>query len=304
MRLDKIGEFGLIDMIKKNTKVDRSVFKGIGDDCAVVSFDAKNFLLLTQDMLVEGVDFKSKENPYLIGRKALAVSLSDIAACAGIPRYAMVSLGVPADKCRHFFKDLHRGINDLAKEYKVNIVGGDLSVSKKIVLDVSVVGVIEKKSLALRSGARNGDMIFITGCLGGSISGKHLRFIPRIKEARYLAKNFKIHSMIDISDGFLQDLGHMLKESNVGAVVYGERIPQGRFSRNLTSALSDGEDFELLFALSPEAGKKLLLERDAIYSWVGMITKKEMGLKVLDQYGAPLKILRQGYTHFNAHIKP
>ncbi len=220
MLISKIGEFGLIERFRKVIKTDHSVIKGSGDDCAVLKFDKSNYQLYTCDMLVQDVDFSPKDKPYLIGRKSLAVQISDISACGGLPRYCLISLSMPPKTRLEFVNKLFKGMLDMAGEYNINIVGGDLSRGKQLAIDVSMLGVVEKKNLVLRSKARKGDIIFVTGTLGGSIRGKHLSFRPRLKEARFLVNNFKINSMIDISDGLTQDLGHILKQSSVGAVIY------------------------------------------------------------------------------------
>ena len=170
MLIGKIGEFGLIERIRKSIKTDSSVFKGSGDDCAVIKFDKDRFLLATCDMLVEDVDFTKRDSPYLVGRKAMAVSVSDIAACGGIPRYALVSLGLPKSSSVELTDKICKGLIDLADIFKINIVGGDLSRSEKITLDVSMLGLVEKKYLVLRDNARVGDMIFVTGGLGGVLA--------------------------------------------------------------------------------------------------------------------------------------
>jgi thiamine-monophosphate kinase len=233
MLITKIGEFGLIERFRKQIKTDTTVVKGSGDDCAVLKFNKDKYLLFTCDMLVEGVDFRPNERPYLIGRKSVAVSISDIAACAGIPYYCLVSLGLPKETSIDFADKLFKGMLDIAKKFKINIVGGDLSHAGQLVIDVSMLGIVEKKYLVLRNGAKVGDIIFVTGSLGGSIQGKHLKFTPRLKEARYLVKNFKVNSMIDISDGLAQDLGHILGQSKVGAIIYEDLIPRDKKARKL-----------------------------------------------------------------------
>jgi thiamine-monophosphate kinase len=215
MLISRLGEFGLIERFRKRIKTDASVIKGSGDDCAVLSYDKTRYQLFTCDMIMEDVDFTLKDKPFLIGRKAIAVQLSDIASCAGTPRHCLISMAVSGRASLKFMDELLRGMLDIAKKYKVNIVGGDLCRSRKLVIDVSLLGLVLKKDLLLRSGAQPGDIIFVTGCLGGSIRGKHLRFIPRLKESAFLAKNFKCHSMIDISDGLVQDLSHILEQSYV-----------------------------------------------------------------------------------------
>jgi thiamine-monophosphate kinase len=298
MLLKDIGEFGLIERFRKAIKLDSSVVKGSGDDCAVIKWDKQNYLLFTCDMIVEDVDFLSSCKPELIGRKALAVSLSDIASCGGIPRYAVVSLGLPPNLSVEKVDRIFRGILDLAKEFRVNIVGGDLSRADKIVLDISMLGLVEKRKLCLRSGAKLGDIIFVTGRLGGSSLGKHLKFKPRLKEARKLVNNFKVNSMIDISDGLIIDLSHILQESRVGAVIYEGLIPQSRQSRNLKDALFTGEDFELLFTLSRKQAEKLFAKNPDYCRPIGKIVEKDLGLRLCDRNGNEKIIRPMGFRHF------
>ena len=298
MLVNKIGEFGLINRISKLIKTDTSVIKGIGDDCAVIKFDQHRYLLFTCDMLVEGVDFYPDEKPYLIGRKSLAISISDIAACAGLPRYCLISLGLPKKTSVEFIDQLLKGILGLAKKYKINVVGGDISRAKQLTLDVSILGIVEKKYLVLRSGAKIGDIIFVTARLGGSILGKHLKFTPRIKEARFLVENFKVNSMIDISDGLVQDLGHILKESNAGAIIYEDLIPRDKQARHLDDALYMGEDFELLFTMSHNEAKRLLMENPMRFKPIGEIVEKKYGLRLMDKKGNEKIVKPKGFRHF------
>jgi len=298
MRIGKIGEFGLIERMRKEIHTNASVVKGSGDDCAVLKFSRKYYQLFTCDMLVEGVDFRSGENPYLVGRKSVAVSASDIAACAGIPQHCLISCGLPKNTPLKYSDALFRGMRDIAKEFGINIVGGDLSRSEKIIIDVSLLGLVEKKFLVLRGGAKAGDIIFVSGSLGGSLKGKHLKFTPRVKEARFLVKNFKINAMIDISDGLLQDLGHILKESRKGALVYETRIPLSSAARNLNSALYNGEDFELLFSASCKEAEKILGSKIFNFFPVGKITSGSGGLKLVDKTGREKTAILKGYRHF------
>ncbi|MDO8663038.1 MAG: thiamine-phosphate kinase [Candidatus Omnitrophota bacterium] len=298
MLIKDIGEFALIERFKRKIKTDSSVIKGSGDDCAVLKLDKQNHQLFTCDMLVEGVDFTLKDNSYLVGRKAIAVSLSDIASCSGKPRHCVISLGLPKNTSLSFVDKLFQGMLDIAKKYKVNIVGGDLSRSSKVVLDVSMLGEVEKKYLTLRSGARVGDIIFITGELGGSISGKHLQFTPRIKEARFLSRNFKVKAMTDISDGLTSDLGHILEQSNAGAVIYEALIPLSGKARNLSDALNNGEDFELLFTLSRPQALKLLKRKLSIFRPIGEIRERKYGFQLIDKRSRPVNIKPKGFKHF------
>jgi len=298
MLIAKIGEFGLIERIRNKIRTDASVVQGTGDDCAVINFNRSQYLLLTCDMLVEGVDFTSREKPYLIGRKALAVSISDIAACAGLPRYALVSLGLPPKAKVEFVDKLHQGIRDLARRYKVNLVGGDFSRADKLTLDVSMVGTVKKKNLVLRSGARRGDIIFASGTFGGSLRGKHLKFTPRLKEAHWLVRNFKVNSMIDVSDGLAQDLGQILKASRVGAAIYERLIPFSKEARSLDDALYSGEDFELLFTLSAPEAKRLLRKKEKLFKPIGNIVSADYGLRLIDKNSREKIIKPRGFRHF------
>lgn len=296
--ITKLGEFGLIERFRKAIRTDSSVIKGSGDDCAVLAFDRTKYQLFTCDMIVESVDFSSQDEPYLIGRKALAVSLSDIAACGGIPRHCLVSLGMPKNTTVGYIDKIIAGMLSLAKKYKVNIVGGDISRAPRLIIDVSMLGVVEKKYLALRSGAKAGDIIFVTGKLGGSIYGKHLKFTPRIKEARYLVRNFRINSMIDISDGLIQDLSHILQDSRVGGIIYEALLPVNRQAKSLEDALSAGEDFELLFTLSSRQAKKLSKKNPLQFKPIGEIMDKRYGLKLIGKNSKELNIALKGFRHF------
>lgn len=298
MLISKIGEFGLIERIKELVKTGPSVIKGIGDDCAVLSFDRDKYLLSTCDMIVEGVDFTPKDSPYLIGRKSLAVSISDIAACAGTPSYALVSMGIPRNSTVEFIDKVLKGIVDLAKVYKIDIVGGDLSRAEKLIIAVNVLGFVEKRNLVLRSGAKVGDIIFASGTLGGSILGRHLKFSPRIKEARYLVNNFKINAMIDVSDGLAQDLSHILKESRKGALIYELLIPQSNQARDLEDTLYSGEDFELLFTMSRKEARELFARRSKNFTPIGEIVERKYGFRLMDKRNRERVIKPKGFRHF------
>jgi len=298
MLIKDIGEFALIERFRRKIRTDSTVIKASGDDCAVLKFDKKRYQLFTCDMIVEGVDFLPGDKPELIGRKALAISISDIAACGGIPRYCVVSLGMPKNTTVKRVDGILRGMVDLAAKYKLNIVGGDLSRASRLSIDVSMLGIVEKKYLCLRSGAKIGDIIFVSGELGGSIRGKHLCFTPRLKEARFLVENFRVNSMIDLSDGLSQDLGHILEQSKAGAVIYEGLIPLSSQARNLEEALFMGEDFELLFTLASKEAKKLISMRQNIFRPIGEIVDKKYNLRLVDQRGRPRAIRIKGFRHF------
>ncbi|MDP2940841.1 MAG: thiamine-phosphate kinase [Candidatus Omnitrophota bacterium] len=298
MLINKLGEFGLIEKFRRKIKIDSTVVAGSGDDCAVLKLDKKRYQLFTCDMLVEDVDFTSRTDPYLVGRKLVAVSVSDIAACCGIPRYLVASMGIPKNTTLRYVERVFQGALDLAKRFKVNFVGGDISRADKLVLDASMLGVVEKQCLTLRSGAKMGDIIFVTGSLGGSIRGKHLKFIPRLKQARFLARNFKPSAMIDISDGLADDLGHIMQSSGAGAEIYEELIPLDKQARNFSEALYMGEDFELLFTLPRRLAGKILKRKIPGYKPIGEILDKKYGLRLVEKNGREKAIASKGFRHF------
>ena len=258
MKISKLGEFGLIDTLKKFAPVSKEVIKGIGDDAAVLPFSKDKYLLLTTDMLAEETHFTRRMPPQGIGHKALACSISDIAAMGGWPTFAVVSIGIPKNLSVHFIKDVYKGMQRIAKVFNVSIVGGDTIKTDQIVINVALLGLVEKKNLVTRHGARSGDWIFVTGPLGGSLkSGRHLNFSPRCPQARFLVEKFKPSAMMDISDGLSGDLDHILKASQIGARLDLASIPRQR-GASLSQALNDGEDFELLFTLAPKKARSLM----------------------------------------------
>jgi thiamine-monophosphate kinase len=304
MRLKEIGEFGLIKRFRKQIRTDRSVFMGSGDDCAVLKLNKSSYQLLTCDMIVEDVDFRKSDNLEDVGRKALAVSISDIAACGGIPRHAVISLGLPKNMRVEQVDLLAKGIFGLAKKYKIYIVGGDISASAKLIIDVSMLGEVRKDRLCLRKGAKSGDIIMVTGSFGGSIKGKHLRFTPRLKEALFLVDNFKLNSMIDVSDGLIQDLGHILEQSRVGAVLFESLVPLSKNAKDTQEALCSGEEFELLFTVDREEANKIIKCSKYRFSVIGEIMPASFGLRLIDhksKYSVESRAARlskAGFKHF------
>lgn len=298
MNLKNIGESGLIKQIKKSVKTSSSVIKGIGDDCAVVAFSKTKYMLLTCDMLIENVDFKINDSPFWIGHKSLACSISDIASMGGLPKYALVSLGLPEDLSAAFLRQLYRGINRLAGKFHIDIVGGDISKAGRLTIDISMVGFVEKIYLTLRSNAKVNDIIFITGELGAAPFGRHLTFMPRLKEARYLVENYKINAMIDISDGLLKDLSHILEESSRGASIYQWLVPLYRKQDNFLKVVSRGEDFELLFTSSAKEAGRLIASGKRIYTAIGQILPKDYGLRLINGRFKEDKVKPLGFLHF------
>lgn len=303
VKIKDLGEINLIKRLSKGFHLDRSVIKGAGDDTAVIRWTKDKYLLFTCDMVIEDVHFNLKEStPFQIGWKALGRNISDIAAMGGVPRYAVVSLGISPESDISVADGICKGIKNLADRFGVSIVGGDMAKAKKIVIDISLIGEVEKNKLTLRSGAKKGDAIIVTGALGGSIKGKHLNFMPRISEARKILKGFKINSMIDISDGLALDLYRILKASSVGAYIYEEAIPISKDARMLENALYDGEDYELLFTMSAkEAGRffnTTSQKMKTLLTLIGEIVDKKKGYKIIRQDGRKEKVKAVGYLHF------
>lgn len=261
------NEFDLIDWIRREAPA-LSKGLGIGDDAAVIALESGGRdLVVTTDAIVEDVDFIRKKMPAaLAGRKALAVNLSDLAAMGARPDSFVVTLGVPGDMKTAWVKDFCRGIFTLARKHKAACVGGDISRSRVFFCSITLLGRVKKGREVKRSGAKAGDAIYVTGSLGGSILGHHAEFEPRVLEGLYLADFVRPTAMMDVSDGLAQDLGHLLKASSVRAALELDRIPvssdaqklsKGRAEDALVRALSDGEDFELLFTVKKAAVKKL-----------------------------------------------
>jgi thiamine-monophosphate kinase len=183
--------------------------------------------------------------------------LSDFAAMSGLPRFALVTLIAPSRKTVDWAKKLYAGLRNAAKKFDVQIVGGETSATRgPVVISVSVCGEVEKDRWVSRSGGRVGDSLFVTGKLGGSIRGKHLRFVPRIEESRWLTQNFYVHAMMDLSDGLGADLPRLARASRVGFEVEESGIPRHR-GCSIKQAINDGEDYELLFATAPRDGNRL-----------------------------------------------
>ena len=303
MKIRELGEIGLIERISKGIKLDRSVVKGIGDDAAVVAWGRDKYMLYTCDMLVEDTHFTLRAaTPFRIGWKAMARNISDIAAMGGLPRYAVVSLGINPGRPVSFVDGLYKGMKAAANIFKVNIVGGDIARSKNTIINISLTGEVEKKNLVTRDGAKIGDFIFVTGTIGGSIKGKHLRFTPRVRQARMLVENFTVNSMIDVSDGLFLDLGRILTASRVGARIERKSIPISKDAESLEKAITDGEDFELLFTMGAREAKRFLKSKftqiDSGVTLIGEVTDKRHGYTLAAEDGKERKITKKGYLHF------
>jgi thiamine-monophosphate kinase len=249
MKLSRVGEDALLASLLGDLPASRKL---IGDDCAVVEFPgAKNLLVLKTDCVVEKIHFQPSTNPELVGWKAMMRPLSDLAAVSAIPQFALITLILPATRSTSWVTRLYRGLKRAAARFDVTVVGGETSATRgPIVISVSVSGFVEKNRSVSRRGGRKGDDLFVTGRLGGSLRGKHLRFVPRIHESRWLTKNFRVHAMMDLSDGLGADLPRLAKASKLGFKIDKSWLPLAP-GANINNAISDGEDYELLFAVSP-----------------------------------------------------
>ncbi len=260
------AEFDFIADIRRRAGVKPPVMVGIGDDAAVIRSTCAAGEVVTTDMLMEGVDFLYPQtSAWEMGRKALAVNLSDIAAMGAKPTAAFVSVAFPQSRGEAFARDVYAGLETLAAEYDVTIAGGDTnSWDGPFVINITVIGEPLGSAAILRSGAKPGDVILVTGSFGGSIRGRHLHFTPRLSEARRLLELITPHAMIDVSDGLAADLHHLLEESHVGAIIDASAIPIHPDAHAMADdvpalrhALGDGEDFELILAVSSEEASRL-----------------------------------------------
>jgi thiamine-monophosphate kinase len=281
----------------------------IGDDAAVLADAHGHAMVVTTDMLVEGVHFRREEGLRRIGRKSMAVSLSDVAAMGCVPRFAVVSAGLPPDLSPDDTRALVAGLDEAAGAFDARVIGGDVVESPTgLTLAVTLLGTGARDRVVRRSGARSGDRILVTGALGGSILGDHLDFTPRVAEGVLLAEGYTIHAMIDVSDGLSTDLHHVLEESGVGARLEAARIPissaaaeaAGIDGRSpLEHALHDGEDFELLVTLpAPEASRLRAAPPFATpLTDIGEIRPASEGCFLVDESGRETPLEVGGHEH-------
>lgn len=329
MDLQEIGEFGLINRIRKwITSSDPALIQGIGDDVAVIEM-GKKALLVTTDILIEDIHFdRSWTDPHSLGRKSLAVNLSDIASMGGIPKYFLISIGLPKNLPLSFISSFYRGLKQEAKKFRVELIGGDTSLSQKIIVNICLLGEGKKRDLLFRKGAKVGDDLFVSGTLGDAALGlkilqekmkikgseglvkKHLSPSPRVKLGQTIAKHHYADAMIDISDGLLIDTSHLLEESGAGARIWEDRIPLSNLYRKwvrsfskdpLRFAFSGGEEYELLFTAPPEVRKRISSLSHSLkipITRIGEILPKKEGLHIIRKDGKDYSPSRLGFEHF------
>jgi len=296
--LAMLGEFGLINRIATKIQPASGVITGIGDDAAVTATTPGMQLLTSTDMLLEGVHFRRKwHDPYRLGRKSLAVNISDMAAMGGIPRWTLLSLAIPSDYSLEFIDSFTGGFLSIASEHGITLIGGDTCVSKNgLVISVTILGEQRPDLIVRRSGARAGDDIWVTGNLGdaalalsmlehnnspfpqgedwGECGGEFEQYLlsrllnptPRIAVGIALAESGLVNAMSDISDGIVADLGHITEQSNVGSAIRLDALPLSEAFRIIASLLpefpwhlplSGGEDYELAFTAPPVNREKI-----------------------------------------------
>jgi thiamine-monophosphate kinase len=330
VKVKDLGEFGLIDRLNKmvaDAKINQAspdLILGIGDDAAAWRGDS-SIQLATVDTMIENVHFSLDFTTWReLGWKSLAINISDIAAMGGLPHYALVALALPVDTDIANITELYKGMIEIAKEYKVAIVGGNISRAPQVSITITVLGSSPDNKILKRSGVKAGDVIAVTGYAGSAAAGlmmlkKKLKFeaktarylrtaflhpVARVEEGQLLVKH-GITTAIDTSDGLLADLRHICEASKVSANINIDKVPinnavKANFGdKAIEMALGGGEDYELLFTGNTESIKKVKREAKCPVTIIGEITKGKPGrIDLYDAKGKPVKINQTGWTHF------
>ena len=331
MRIAELGEFGLIERIARLTGEPRGAVVGIGDDAAVLDTGGPRLVLATIDIQVEGRHFvKERTTARELGRRTAAINLSDIGAMGGEPRWALVSLALPPDLDVGWVDDLYAGLTEELGGYGAAVIGGNLSSSDSIVLDLALLGEVERGRVLTRGGARPGDAVFVTGSLGASAAGRaaldmaldasypataaciraHLTPTPRVREGAAIAATGLATAMLDLSDGLSSDIGHLCDQSGVGVALNIGALPISAQARAVASwlklrplelAVAGGEDYELLFTAPPEAEAALVAAVRAVSSTlvtcIGLILPAADGRWLSDGL-ASQPLTAGGWDHF------
>jgi len=319
MKLSDIGgEFAFIKRVTGISYGDPAIVKGVGDDCAVLEYTAGTYLLVTVDMMVENSHFSLEwHSPVRVGKKLMEVNVSDIIAMGGTPRWAFISLALTPDTEVEFMDEFYRGLYDSARKHGVALIGGDTTHGREMALSLTLVGEVEKQFVRFRSGARPGDLICVTGTLGKSEAG--LKLLQNGKRTGYLEGYLepksrcaeegktiarRAHAMIDVSDGLGSEVAHICEESGTGASIDRDKIPLSRETMDAARsvggdpylyALYGGEDFELVFTITPEQCE-ILRKEFSDFVVVGEILPKEDGLYI--RKGGRKLDIKKGYDHF------
>src|SRR5918994_614308 len=325
MKLTRLGEFGLIERVRRTLPTSRDVGLGVGDDAAWVRAKTATFLIIA-DLLLEDVHFDlSWTSLSDLGYKTLAVNLSDIAAMGGVPAYLTLSLGIPKQLTSEKLDQFYRGIRSLAMEHNVAVVGGDISRADKLLISACLVGHAPYRPVR-RSGAKLRNDIYVTGTLGDSALGlqllkskvprkkvaaylitRHHKPTPRVGVGALLARKRLATAMIDVSDGLLQDLGHICTASLIGARIWEETLPLSSAYRALAGknetryALAGGEDYELLFSArrsDRQVIDQLQHQVKVPLTRIGACVPADQGIACLDRSGKPISLPMSGHDHF------
>ncbi len=332
--IGEIGEFGFIGRIRTLLKSDHpSVIQGLGDDAAIFKPSAGHELIFTTDMLVEGRHFDFRYiTPWQLGAKTMAVNLSDCAAMGAKPTVAVLSLGVPSSFPVKDLEAFYDGLKGWGESYGARVVGGDTVGSEKFIVNLALIGEIEPGRSLLRSGAKAGDSVLVTGTLGDSAAGlhalshpsrkaqeavpllvkRHLTPVPRFNVGRYLSTKRLATSAIDISDGLSSEINHLCRESGVGAEIQEDAIPlsialihychQNKL-KPLDFALRGGEDYELLFtvktSLAERVSHELSAETGAPVHIIGKMVSASKGVQLITRGGKRKSLKPSGYDHFS-----
>jgi thiamine-monophosphate kinase len=339
MTLKDIGEFGFIQKIASGCVVrPQHVLRAIGDDSAAFRTEPGYVMLVTTDMLIEGVHFiRESLSGFDLGYKAMAVNLSDIAAMGGIAREAFVSIAIPKDCGLDYLEDFYNGMKSLASRFDVNILGGDTTSSQRdLAINITVIGIAPEHQILYRNTAQIGDRIYCTGYLGDSRAGlefilhhitpesaeeraliqAHISPEPHLRQGRFLAEFGGVHAAIDVSDGLSSDIAHIAQESHVGVKLHSEKIPISESLRHFCKkfgfdpveyALSGGEDYVLICTVAPERAERLEQEylktfHQPLYR-IGEITDSKT-LEIIAPDGRIMPLISGGWDHFKSAIQP
>ena len=312
MKIKEIGEFGLINRITKKPK-SKEILVGIGDDAAVIK-SKSGLQVLTTDTLVEGDHFRQEWfSPKQIGMKSIEINVSDVAAMGAVPKFVLVSLALPSNLDVEFVDNLYEGMWKSCKKYNIEIIGGNMTHSKQIVVSITLIGEVDKKNLCLRNGAKSGDFVLVSGYLGNGKAGlrvfqENLKAFKSVKK-QYLEPKAQLKSalevatyassMEDISDGLASELKHICRQSRCGAIIYKDKIPIKEDVRNVAKILNEdeynyalfgGEDFELVYTVSKNNLKKVK------GYLIGEIIKDRKVL--LFSSGKTKNLTKHGFDHF------
>lgn len=308
--LHSVGERKLIQMLTATRGSGAGVLVGPGDDAAVVRPRKGRDLALKCDAIVEGVHFFPATAPQWIGYKAVARVLSDFAAIGATPQHLLISLAAPASTPVQRIRAIYRGIHKIADAHSVSVVGGETVRASQLALHVFGAGDVPRGGVLKRSGAKPGDIIMVTGALGGSLAGRHLRFLPRVEQGRWLAEKKWATAAVDLSDGLSTDLSHLITASGVGADVLASEVPIAAAAEKLRDgkspiehALKDGEDFELLFTVpraKVESFATAWMRRfDLAVSPIGFITREKGVVRLINDDHSVQNITFNAYEHFS-----